>query len=293
MSSVSKLILAPIAAFVLSFAITAFGEGIWGVLAIANVRVHPEWPWSVVTMATLLTALLLYLGGFGPPAGTRELRRRLLRWNRMPWRVFGWAVLAGLLGDIALGGVWIVTSDIVHLPAGLTPSMKGIPMTTGIALLVMASLAAPLSEEAAFRGYAQGILERAWVWAPAAILGSSVLFAAAHFPQGLFLPKLSLYFFAGLIFGTVAYLTNSLYAAMVVHSLADFEGFLLLWPHDAKAHALVTEGGHDPLFIPAVAALIVALPLSVLAFRHLARITAAQRARALARPAAVDTLAGS
>jgi membrane protease YdiL (CAAX protease family) len=211
----------------------------------------------------------------------------------MPWRVFGWAVLAGALGDIALGGAWIATSDLIHLPAGLTPSMKGVPLTTAIALLIMGSLAAPLSEEAAFRGYAQGILERAWVWAPAAILGSSVLFAAAHVTQGLFLPKLSLYFFAGLIFGTVAYLTNSLYAAMVVHSLADFEGFLLLWPHDAKAHVLVTEGGHDPLFIPAVVALAVALPLCVLAFRYLAAITAEQRASAFATSTAPDMVAGT
>jgi hypothetical protein len=52
----------------------------------------------------------------------------------------------------------------------------------------------------------------------------------------------------------------------------------------------VTEGGHDPLFIPAVVALAVALPLCVLAFRYLAAITAPQRAGALAGPAAADIL---
>ena len=295
MSSFLRIVFAPVAALLLSFVITALGESVWGVLAFANVRVHPEFPWSVVTMALLLTLLLLYLAGFGPPASTSALRRRLLRWNRMPWRVFFWAVLAGVLADAALGGIWIVTSDVVHLPAGMVASDKGVPLVTAIPLLVMASLAAPVSEEAAFRGYAQGILERAWGWAPAAILGSSVLFAAAHFTQVTqdhFLPKLTLYFLGGLIMGTIAYLTNSLYAAMVVHSLADFEGFLLLWPHDAKPHAHVTEGGHDPLFVPALVTFIVFLPLSLLAFRHLAAITASSRANApLAHATAPDIVA--
>ena len=105
-----------------------------------------------------------------------------------------------------------------------------------------------------------------------------ILFAAVHFTQGLYLPKLGLYFLAGLIFGTIAYLTNSLYAAMVVHSLADFEGFLLLWPHDSHPHRLVTEGGHDPLFVPAVAAVAIFGPLCIVAFWRLARLTAERRA---------------
>jgi hypothetical protein len=116
------------------------------------------------------------------------------------------------------------------------------------------------------------MLERAWQWAPAAIIGSSLLFAAAHVLQGLSVPKLGLYFLAGLIFGTLAYLTNSLYAAMVVHCVADLEGFLVLWPHDAHPHALVTGGGHDPLFLPAVAAVAIFGPLSVLAFVRLAHM---------------------
>ena len=140
------------------------------------------------------------------------------------------------------------------------------PLATVLSFLIVGSLAAPITEEAAFRGYAQGLLERAWRWAPAAIVGSSLLFAAVHIVQGLSAPKLGLYFLAGVIFGTIAYLTNSLYASMVVHCIADLEGFLVLWPHDARPHALVTAGGHDPLFVPAVAAVAILGPLSLLAF---------------------------
>jgi membrane protease YdiL (CAAX protease family) len=252
--------------------ITAYGQGFWGLLVLANLRFHPELPWAALVMAVLLAVLVLYLAGFGWPRSTRAARRRLLRWNPIPLPVFGWAVLTGIMADIALGGVWIAVSDLVHIPTGATPKMSGVPPATVLSFLIVGSLAAPISEEAAFRGYAQGMLERAWRWAPAAIIGSSLLFAAAHILQGLSAPKLGLYFLAGLIFGTLAYLTNSLYAAMVVHCIADLEGFLLLWPHDAHPHALVTAGGHDPLFLPAAAAIAIFGPLAVLGFSRLAHL---------------------
>ena len=260
-----------------AFAIGLYGQGLWGLLVLANLRFHPEWPWAAAVMAILLLFLLSWLGGFGWPLQTSVFRRRLLRWNPIPWRIFGAAVFAGVVADIALGGLWITVSDLIHIPSGITPKMTGYPLATVLAFLIMSSVAAPLSEEAAFRGYAQGILERAWGWAPCAIVGSSVLFAVWHVTQGLFLPKLGLYFVAGVIFGTLAWLTNSLYASMLVHGLADLEGFLLLWPHDMHPHKLITEGGHDPLFLPAVLALTVFGVLALFAFRHLARMTSEER----------------
>ena len=269
-----------------ALAITAYGQGLWGQLVLANLRIHPEWPWAAAVMAALLAFLICWLGGLGWPHGTSASRRQLLRWNPIPWPVFGAAVLAGVLANIALGGLWIIASDLIHIPPGITPKMTGYPLTTVLSFLIMGSIAAPLSEEAAFRGYAQSILERAWGWAPAAVVGSSALFAAVHVPQGFFLPKLGLYFAGGLIFGAIAWFTNSLYASMLVHGLADLEGFLLLWPHDAHPHRLVTEGAHDPLFLPALVALAVFGPLALLVFRHLARMTSRERS---ARNSALKT----
>jgi len=205
----------------ISLAVVAVGQGVWGVMTMINLKVSPAIPWAAPVMAVILAGLLAYLGGRGWPASTSAARRRLLRWNPMPWRTFGLAVAAGVLGLVAFGGVWIATADLVHIPAGVQPSLRGIPLPTGVALLIMSSLAAPLSEEAAFRGYAMGILEKAWGWAPAAIVGSSLLFAAVHFVQGLDAIKLGLYFGAGVLFATVAWMTNSLYAAMAVHSLGE------------------------------------------------------------------------
>jgi membrane protease YdiL (CAAX protease family) len=253
-----------------SFAITAYGQTLWGLLVAVNLRTSPAVPWCAPLMAALLLGLLLFLGGRIGPRQSRETRARLLRWKPIPWPVFGWAVLAGALALGALGGLWLAASDLIVIPPGAQPDVRGYPWYTVAVLLVMSSAAAPLSEEAAFRGYAQSMLEKAWGWAPAAVIASSLLFALAHVTQGLSAPKLGLYFAAGLIFGTVAYLTRSLYAAMVVHSLGDLLGFTVLWPHDAQPHTHIGAGPMDPVFWPALIALAVCLPLSLLTFRRVA-----------------------
>jgi membrane protease YdiL (CAAX protease family) len=275
-------------AAVISVAITAYGQGVWGPLVVANLKFHPGVPWAAPTMAVLLTGLILYLSGRGWPRSTSTTRRRLLRWNAMPWATFFLALGAGVLGLAAFGGLWIAAADLVHIPPGVQPKADGIPIVTAISFLVMGSLAAPLSEEAAFRGYAMGILEQAWKSAPAAIIGSSVLFAAVHFLQGLDPVKLSLYFAAGVLFACVGYLTNSLYAVMVVHSLGDVLGFMVLWPHDQHGHGM---GFADPLFAPALAALVVFTPLAILAFRKLAEVGAPLRAPRPERPLMPDFVA--
>lgn len=273
-SLVRRITAFPLAALI-SAAIVCYGQGLWQPLAVANLRYHPEIPWAAPIMGVLLIGLILYLSGRGWPRRTSARRRELLRWNRMPLSTFGVAVGAGLLGLAAFGGLWIATSDLARLPAGIQPRITGVPLPTVISLLVMGALAAPLSEEAAFRGYAMGILQRAWGHAPAAIIGSTVLFAAVHVAQGLDPAKLSLYFTAGLIFALIGYLTNSLYAVMVVHSVGDVLGFTVLWPHDQVVHAM---GFADPWFAPALATLAVFTPLAILAFRRLARISRPLRA---------------
>ena len=254
-------------AALVSLAIVAVGQGLWQPLSVANLHFHQEIPWAALVMAGVLALLLLYLSGRGWPHSTSERRRELLRWNPIPLRTFVLAVIAGVLALGAFGGLWIAVSDLAHLPPGIQPKPVGAPMTTLITLLLTSSIAAPLTEEAAFRGYATGILKKAWGSRSAAVLGATALFAAVHFLQGLDPLKLSLYFAAGLIFALVAEVTNSLYAAMIVHGLGDILGFTVLWPHDQQAHAM---GFADPPFAPALVALAIFTPAAVIAFRRLA-----------------------
>ena len=128
-------------------------------------------------------------------------------------------------------------------------------------MLVMGSIAAPLSEEAAFRGYAQVMLERRFR-GPAAVGISSVMFAFAHVTQGFLVPKLFVYFLAGLTFGVTAYLTKSIVPGIVVHVMADLTFFTMVWPYDTTRR-LVTEGGADAWFWIHVAQAVVFAGLAV------------------------------
>jgi membrane protease YdiL (CAAX protease family) len=169
---------------------------------------------------------------------------------------------------IALAGYWIVFFQIVRTPPNALPDISGYPWLTIVLALAMASLVSPIVEEAGFRGYGQQILEREFSGA-AAVFISSVLFMLAHANHGWFWPKLSVYFLAGVLFGAIAYLTNSIRASIPVHIVADATFFSLIWPHDATRR-LITEGGADGWFWIHVAQAGICTILSFLILRQLA-----------------------
>jgi membrane protease YdiL (CAAX protease family) len=216
-----------------------------------------------------------YLGGRWWPRGTANLRRSLLRANPVPGRVFGWALLAGVLAIVALSGFWIILFQLVRTPANVLPDMSDYPFLTAAIILLTASLAAPLSEEAAFRGYFQVPMERQFS-GPVAVVMSSTLFALAHGTHGFFWPKLLVYFLAGFGFGVSAYLTNSIVPGIAVHILGDITFFTMVWPNDAN-RLVVGEGGADAWFWLHAAQAVLFAILAILAFRRLVHST--RRAR--------------
>jgi membrane protease YdiL (CAAX protease family) len=182
---------------VLGLLIAVLGQGAWGALVVSNLRTSPAVPWAVPVMAILLWLLWRYLGGKWWPRSTAEARRRYLRANPVSGRAFTWALLAGTLSIVAFAGYWIVMVQLVKLRGNALPDLSQYPLPTVVLMLMMGSLAAPLTEEPAFRGYCQVILEREFR-GPAAVLISSVLFALAHGPtQGFLWPKLLFYFLVG------------------------------------------------------------------------------------------------
>jgi membrane protease YdiL (CAAX protease family) len=259
---------------VLAWLILIVGQQMWVALALTNLKVSPKIPWSAAVMALVLWLMWQYLGGRWWPRGTAEARRRNLRAFSVSSRVFAWALVAGAFSIAALSGLWIVFFQISPTPANALPDLSSYPLLTVIATLLMSSLAAPFSEEAAFRGYAQSILERNFR-APTAILISSVMFAAAHLTYGLYWTKLSVYFLFGLAAGVGARLANSILPGIAVHVMVDLTFFVLIWPHDA-ARRLVTQGGADTWFWIHVAQVVVCVPMAVWCFRQLARSTEIQ-----------------
>lgn len=255
-----------------AFAITAVGQTLWGGLVMANLKLTPSLPWAALVMPFVLAGLVAFLAGrFGPKAGA-EARRRLIPLAPVSAKAWAWALVAGAAGNVVGAALWTVLATLVRVPPNALPDTHGVPMLTLIPILLVSIVAPPLSEEIAFRGYAMGMIRR-HVSPVSALVITSILFAAVHLTQGLYAPKLLVYFLAGLSFGFVALRTGSLLPAMVVHSVGDLTFFTMVWSHDA-GRRLVAEGGADGWFFLCLAILAIGTPLTLLAYRQLARVTA-------------------
>src|SRR5688572_22258404 len=126
----------------------------------ANLRHYPNLPWAVPLTALYIWCFWRYLKGSGPPKSTSEVRRTSLRAHGLSGRVWAWALVAGGLGIVALVIALQVANRLVLLPPQTLPDLGNVPDSTVMALLLMAAPVAGNVEEAAFRGYMQGPIER-------------------------------------------------------------------------------------------------------------------------------------
>jgi membrane protease YdiL (CAAX protease family) len=244
----------------------------WGALIIANVITTPAVPWSVAVMAIVLLVALLYLGGRWGPTRTADWRKAHLRARVVPRRVLGWALLAGALALVALVGLWIVLVELTKVGGNPTiPNSNQIPPVALGLMLVMGSFVSSLSEEAAFRGYAQVTLERVMGGVGAVVI-SSLYFMLWHGPtQGFEWSKLVFYFLVGVVFGTIAFLTKSTVPAWPLHFAGDLIFFFLIWPQDASRRYIFHDGV-DVWFWGYATATVVFTALAILAFLRLSLV---------------------
>jgi membrane protease YdiL (CAAX protease family) len=265
-------------AALLALLVAGFASFTWGGLLIANLKTSPTVPWSFGVMAVVLLLLGLYLNGSGWPRRTSQARRAYLRARLVPGRVLAWALLAGGLALAGLVGLWIVLVELTHVGGNPTiPGAGSAPLLTLVLGLIMGSLVSSITEEFAFRGYAQVALERK-LGAVAAVALSSLFFTLWHGPtQGFEWSKLLFYYLVGVVFGTTAFLTQSIVPAWPAHLAGDLIFFFIVWPGDA-ARRFVWRDGADLSFWLALAALIGFTALAVLAFRRLARVARASDA---------------
>jgi membrane protease YdiL (CAAX protease family) len=254
----------------LGFLVAGVGSVSWSGLLIANLKTSPAIPWSVPAMAVVLWLMWRYFGGRWWPRSSGPARKALLRSRRVPAAGLASAIVAGLLALVALVGLWIVLVELTG--AGGNPTLSVLaayPLVTVALGIAMGSLVSPLTEEAAFRGYSQVLLERR-LPAVLAVALSSGFFALWHGPtQGFFWSKLLFFFLVGVVFGTIAYLTNSVLPAIPVHIVGDVTFFTWIWPNDAT-RPLVWQHGADIWFWIHVAQVILFGALAVIAFRRLA-----------------------
>jgi membrane protease YdiL (CAAX protease family) len=251
-----------------------------GVLRAANLQVGVTVPWSVVPIALYLYAYWRFIGGRWGPSAAAANRRQSLRANPLSYRIWVAALAAGLIGFGALVSMLVLAGRLVRLPDSspivMPPEM---PAVTALALIVIASVVAGMTEEAAFRGYMQGPIERGHGLG-IAILVNGLVFGLLHFPThpAEVLWMLPYYVAVSAVYGGLTWAANSILPAVVLHTLGDIVVLSRWWltgrPEwqiGAGLPPLVWEGGIDAHFVltaSASAVLVVATAGAYLAVRR-------------------------
>ena len=200
-------------------------------LAAANLRIAPVAPWAILPMAAYLFCYWKFVGGRWGSKGRADLRRANLRANSLSADLWGASLAAGMVGFAAIMAMLILMSRLVNLPgsAPLT-APSGMPPITFFVLLVMSSIVAGVTEEAAFRGYMQGPIEREYGLV-AAILINGTAFGLLHFPNHPteVLMMLPYYIAVAAVYSGLTWAANSILPALVLHSGGDVWSLGRLW----------------------------------------------------------------
>jgi membrane protease YdiL (CAAX protease family) len=192
----------------------------------------------------------------------------------LPGRVWFWALSAGGLGIVALVLGLRLANRLVILPNQDASAFAGIPALTAWSLMLAAAPVAGIVEEAAFRGYMQRPIERR-LGPTIAILVTGTMFAVAHLDFTLILWPY--YVAVAAVYGVVAFLTDSIWPAIVLHTAGNLYSNtdLLLhgeaeWQASAGPAELVWSTGVDHAFALTMVAFIVVSAAAWMAYRALA-----------------------
>ena len=269
-------------------AVSTAGVVPWSLLVKANQKVFLGVPWAAAAMAPYLWLFWRYLQGSGWPRSTTEARRTSLRATGLSGDAWGLALFAGIVGFMALFPLLGLMARLVRLPAESQPIRVPLqmPFVTVFLLLVMGAIVAGVVEEAAFRGYMQGPIERRH--GPViAILASGAYFGVGHFshhPDSV-LAMMPYYLAVAGIYGGLAYATNSILPGLVLHAGGDVLVLNRLWMTgqsewqlSSKPPELIWQTGTDAAFWGYLIAFIVAGGAAFWLIAELATLVGNERA---------------
>ncbi len=255
----------------LAIVMTGLVSGVWAALLGANLATSPGIPWAAGVMALVIWALWSYLGGRFAPRATQAARRTLLRGEPLPAVVTAWAIAAGTLWVVALAGFWTVLHRLTAAHGNPNVDITKLPPLTVIVSFAMAAISGGVSEEAGFRGYFQGALERRGLGA-SAILVTALVMAPIHaLTQGFVWQTLLFYLLVDAMLGALAFVTGSIRPGVIVHAVGLFVFFTLVWPNDAH-RTLIWTAGADVGFWISLAQTVSFAALGALTFARLTRL---------------------
>ena len=241
-----------------------------------NLQVGTAVPWAILPSALYLWAYWQYIGGRWGASASAAKRRQNLRANTLSLRLWGASLAAGLIGFAALVALLVFTARVVSLPASapiVTP--PDMPFVTALSLLVAASIVAGVTEEAAFRGYMQGPIERRFGLG-VAVLVSGTLFGLLHFPThpADVLWMLPYYIAVSAVYGGLTWAANSILPALVLHAAGDVVVLTRWWltgrPEwqiGPTLPPLVSESGIDAQFVLTAIVAVMLVAATAVAYR--------------------------
>jgi membrane protease YdiL (CAAX protease family) len=250
-------------------------------LAPLNLRVLPAVPWAIAPMALYLWLYWRYIDGRSGAAGSAGFRRTSLRANRLTARVWAMAILTGLVGFAALVALLLVMARVVAMPPSAPLVMPpGMPAVTVFLLLIMSSVVAGVTEEAGFRGYMQGPIERRYGLA-AGIVVNGIMFGLLHFPShpDAVVEMLPYYVAVAAVYGGLVWATDSILPAVALHAGGNVWSLTRLWATGRPEWQLsstpsspVWTTGLDAAFLMATVALVFLAATSVVLCLRLRRL---------------------
>ncbi len=209
----------PIRAVLSGLFVFAVMQNGWFVLFLANLEVVPTIPWSVPLGLLWLWLWFAYFGGRGWPASTTADRRRALRAGRVTRAQWGWSAVYFFVFLAFLTSVVNTVYRFQVIPEDPFDSSM-LPWWTLYPCLVMVSITAGVSEEAGFRGYMQGGLERRF-GPVTAIAVTSILFWLAHLNHASGSARWALLIAMAAMLGALTYCVGSIWPAILAHAGLD------------------------------------------------------------------------
>lgn len=183
-------------------------------------------------MIPLLVIYLLYFSGKFKPESTKNIRVLNFRRIALPRRIWILSLLAAAFIVLIEQSGLVVTFRLNDFPAEQFSMeysfIESIPPWAGWLAIIMISLVAGICEEVGFRGYMQVPLEKKY--SPVlAISIVSVVFVLMHLHQAWSGPILVHIFVLSVLFGTIAYFSQSLIPGIIAHFVMDVCNFAFWW----------------------------------------------------------------
>jgi membrane protease YdiL (CAAX protease family) len=223
----------------------------WLSLFLVNMRVLPVVPWSVPLGLIWLWVFFRYFNGRWWPASTSAVRQEAMRARQLTGRQWGWCLLFFPIFLTFLTAIVNVVYRFVVIPED-DFDLSMFPWWTLYPCLVMVSINAGVSEEAGFRGYMQGGLERR-LGAAAAIGVTSVVFWLAHLNHPSGSARFALLLAMSVALGALTYCAGSIWPAVVSHAALDTIFFVTgvadVAPWFFRQPTQFTETGVDGKFV--------------------------------------------